>query len=107
MRTGLDLLAWGWNFFSIGYFAPRLFFPWHRDLSGYGRGFDLKRIFHVLGWNMISRVLGAIMRLTVMIFGIVVEVGLVVCWTLIIALWFAAPLAAPLLILNGFRFLLL
>lgn len=101
LTAGRNFLIFGWHFFSIGYFAPRLFSPWHRDLSGYGRGLDLKRIFHVLGWNLISRLIGAVMRLVVMLAGLVFEAAAaatVAAWFLA---WYLLPFLSVLLIILG------
>lgn len=101
LQIGRNFLLWAWHYFSIGYFLPRLFSPWHKDISGYGRGFDLKRFLHVWGWNTISRVIGAILRLVVMAIGIVVLAGLFFLTVLAVVAWYALPLLIPFLIAVG------
>lgn len=99
--AGRNLLIFGWHFFSIGYFLPRLLAPWHRDLSGYGRGFDLKRFLHVFGWNLISRVIGAFVRICVMVIGILFEVLAAASVTVWFVTWYLLPLISLLLIILG------
>ena len=99
--AGGNFLLWGWHFFSIGYFLPRIFEPWHRDLTPYGRGFDLKRFLRVFGWNLISRVIGAILRVSVMVFGLLAELLIVVLAGFIFLFWFILPLFAFALIIFG------
>lgn len=101
LHTAESFLLWAWKYFSIGYFLPRLFSPWHRDISFYGRGFDFKRFFHTLGWNLISRVLGAIMRLVVMAVGIVAEGGILAFSAAVFLVWFVLPLLSLALFIVG------
>lgn len=101
LRIGGDFLAWGWQFFSVGFFARRLFAPWHRDITGYGRGFDLARFLRVFSWNLISRVIGATMRVSVMIFGLFVEIFIVMLFALTLVFWYLLPLIIPVLIFIG------
>lgn len=100
-QIGKNFTLWGWKFFSIGYFVPRLFSPWHRDITSYGRGFDLKRFLHSLGWNLISRLLGAVLRLLVMLAGLIIEALLIATTVLVLAGWFLLPIIIPGLIIIG------
>lgn len=102
VRIGHNFLLWGWQFFSIGYFLPRIFAPWHRDITGYGRGFDLKRFFHALGWNLISRFIGAVMRLVVMGVGLIAEGLIFVAGVLVLFGWYLLPFIIPFLFAIGF-----
>lgn len=101
LRLGRNFLLWGWKFFSIGYFLPRLFSPWHRDLSSYGRGFDLERFLQVWGWNFVSRFLGAAMRLVVMGFGLFVELMIIFATAITFIVWFVLPAGGAILIILG------
>lgn len=101
IRIGKNFLAWGWHFFSVGYLLPRLLSPWHRDITGYGRGFDLKRFFQVLIWNLISRVIGAFLRAMLIVFGLLAEVlifALALFWFLF---WFLIPAVIIVLFAAG------
>lgn len=101
LRLARNFLQWNWHFFSIGYFVPRLFAPWHRDLTPYGRGFDLKRFLHIFGWNLISRVIGAVLRIAIMIFGLATELLLVIVIVIVFLVWFFLPAAGLFLIGLG------
>lgn len=92
VRLAKDFLAWAWHYFSIGYFIPRLMAPWHRDLSEYGRGFDLKRFLQVFGWNLISRVIGAILRVIVIAVGLAVFLFIGLVSIIVFFVWFTLPL---------------
>lgn len=101
IEIGTNYLAWGWHYFSIGYFAPRIFSSWHRDITPYGPGFELGRFLRTFGWNLISRVIGAVLRLFVMLFGLAIELLLLSVIVISFLLWFALPWLAVLLIMLG------
>lgn len=101
LEIGKNFLLWGWHFFSIGYFLPRLLSPWHRDITSYGRGFNLERFLHVWGWNLISRVIGAALRLFVMAVGLLVEGTIFALTVAVFILWFLLPAAVPVLLVLG------
>ena len=101
LGIGKNFTAWTWKFFSIGYFLPRLFSHWHRDITGYGRGFDLRRFLRVWGWNLFSRIIGAILRLTVMAAGVVTLVFFIIITVLTFILWFTLPVLVPALLVFG------
>jgi hypothetical protein len=102
LRTGRNFLTWTWRFFSIGYFVPRLFAPWHKDVSSYGRGFDLARFLHVWGWNFISRFIGAVLRLVVMAAGLVVFIFFTLLTLAAFILWYVLPILIVGLFFAGF-----
>lgn len=106
-KIGENFLLWGWQAFSIGYFVPRLFAPWHRDITGYGRGFDLGRWIKVWSWNLISRLIGAVMRVIVMIIGLFVEGVILMVTVLAFFLWLILPVVIPGLIIIGIMTLFL
>ena len=101
LELGKNFMDWAWKFFSVGYFLPRLFSPWHRDITGYGRGFDLRRFLRVWGWNLFSRIIGAILRVTVMAVGLVIIAFFVIITATIFVLWFALPILIPALLIIG------
>ncbi|MDP3741480.1 MAG: hypothetical protein Q8R08_04130 [bacterium] len=101
LEHGKNFMRWAWQFFSIGFFVPRLFSPWHRDITGYGRGFDLGRFMKVFSWNLISRFIGAVMRILVMIFGVLVEIFIFSVTVAAFASWVLIPLLIPFLLVVG------
>ena len=91
------VLGWG-NFlkfnlvyFSIGALITSLFSPWRADKGDYGRGFDAKRYFETFLGNMISRVLGAIMRLVIIVVGIVMQVCIFFAGFFVLIIWVFLP----------------
>src|SRR3989344_3248841 len=91
LQLGRNFLLWGWQYFSIGYLATRLFAPWHKDITSYGRGFDLKRFVQVFGWNIMSRFIGAFLRIFVIAFGLVAELFIIIVTAVTFVAWYLGP----------------
>lgn len=93
------LKIWG-NFlqFFILYFIPvplllkTLFAPWKRDIIRYGRGFEIKKYLEIFSLNIASRVFGAVFRIFVIAFALLVELVTVAGGFLFIACWLFWPL---------------
>jgi cellulose synthase/poly-beta-1,6-N-acetylglucosamine synthase-like glycosyltransferase len=77
-----------------------LFAPWHRYRISYGRGFDLKVWAEAFFSNLIFRVLGAIVRIAVISFGVLFEVFIFLIGLAIFLGW----LILPFVLLFGFLF---
>jgi len=92
IASGKNTMHWVWQYFSIGFLLPRLFASWHRDITSYGRGFDLKRSLHALGWNMISRVIGAFLRVVFIILGLAFELCVLIGTIFALVLWYSFPI---------------
>ena len=101
LRTGENFIQWSWHFFSIRYLLRRILWPWHKDITPYGRGFDFGRYARIFSWNLISRVLGAVLRISVVIFGLAAQVVIVVLTIVICVLWLILPLIILLLLIIG------
>jgi len=79
------------HFFSFGILISSLFSPWKRlTVVGEGNGFDIKRFFEDLSFNIISSLIGAIVRLVlifacliVVIFYLIISVPFFVIWLII------------------------
>ena len=95
-----NFLKFGLNYFSIFLLLKTLFFPWHRYSWVYPKGFDIGKYFEVFISNLISRILGAIMRVFLIIFGILAEVFIIFTGALIFIGW----LILPVLLIAGLIF---
>ena len=81
------------HYFSVFLLLRTLFSPWHRDTSSYGRGFNFKRYMEVWSLNMVSRVVGLIVRAVTIIFAIFLEVFISAFGFLFLAFWLLAPVS--------------
>lgn len=93
-----NFLKFNLNYFSIGLLLKSLFSPWRADKGAYARGFDIKQYFNTFLGNMISRILGAIIRLVVIVAGLAFE--FVIFWAGLFVLLFWIFL--PIIVILGF-----
>lgn len=107
------LKAW-WNFilFSLNYFSVSLLLktflaPWRRDVLVFPRGFDLGKYLEILFSNLISRVLGAIVRSVLIVLGIIVEIFVILFGIIVFIGWMILPLIIIFGFMLGFRNLFL
>lgn len=89
------------NYFSVLALFETLFSPWHRIAQSYGRGFNPQVFFSTLAGNVISRVLGAIVRSIIIVVGIIVAAASAVFGVVLVALWIVLPVLLPLMFLGG------
>jgi ATP-dependent Clp protease ATP-binding subunit ClpC len=88
IRVEENLIRFLWRFFSIEELLLHLLSPWKRDVAARNwRGFQLSKSFERFVGNMLSRVVGAAVRIIVAIFGlsiitifIIVSVGVILLW---------------------------
>jgi len=95
-----NFLKFGLNYFSLPLLFKTLFSPWRKYSWSYGRGFDIKRYIEVFFSNLISRILGAIVRIFLIIFGILFEVFILFAGLVVFLGW----LILPLLLILGFYY---
>ena len=100
-RIWKNFLLFSFHFFSLLPLLQTLFSPWHRLTSSYGRGFDPMVWTRAFIENMISRILGAIVRSAVISMGILAELFIFIAGALLVLLWLILPLAAPLLFISA------
>jgi len=91
-------LEFNLNYFSITLLLKTFFSPWRRYSWSYGKGFDLGKFFETFFSNLISRILGALMRLFLIIFGIIAEIFIFVIGIIVIFGW----IILPFLVIGGF-----
>jgi len=100
LRTWKNFLRFNLNYFSISLLLKTLFSHWRKYQWSYGRGFDIKRYAEVFFSNLISRIIGAIIRLFLVIIGIITEIFIVLAGIIVFLGW----LLLPVLLLAGLWF---
>jgi len=93
-----NFLKFNFHYFSIFALMASLLSPWKGDTGDYGRGFDPKRYFNTFLGNMISRVLGAIIRLVIIAFGLIFILLTLLTGCLVLLVW----LSLPFIVVAGF-----
>lgn len=79
------------NYFSILIIVKTLFSPWKRISSSYGRGFDFKLFLETLIFNLMSRIIGFIIRVFFLLFGLLFEIFILIIGFLILIIWLSLP----------------
>lgn len=95
-----NFLKFNLNYFSIPLLFKTLFSPWRKYFWLYPRGFDLGKYLEVFLSNLISRILGAILRIFLIIIGILVEIFIIFIGIIVFLVW----LILPILLICGFYY---
>jgi hypothetical protein len=86
-----NILVFNINYFSIPFLLKTLFSHWRKYRWSYGRGFEIGRYFQVLLSNLISRIIGAFIRLLFIFVGLILESFLLLLALLVLVLWISLP----------------
>ncbi len=92
-----NVLRFNLNYFSIPLLLRTLFSPWRRYHWTYPKGFQIGKIFEVFISNLISRVLGAVLRIFLIFVGVLMEILIILTGIIIFLGW----LALPVLLIGG------
>ncbi len=86
-------MFFSWRFFSINELFLTLFSPWHRDIEIRNwRGWHPKLSLEIFFENLLSRIIGAVVRLLVILFGLLFSVCFFVAGIAVILFWISTPL---------------
>jgi hypothetical protein len=86
-----NCLKFDLNHWSVPTLLRTWFSPWRRYHSSYGKGFSFSRYFEAFTFNMMSRVLGAIMRTFFIVFGMMTAAAIFLAGGLVFLLWLILP----------------
>ncbi len=92
-----NCLRFNLNYWSVPLLLKTLFSHWRRYRYSYGRGFNLKRYFEAFSFNMISRILGTLMRSVLIVLGLLTEILVILAGAIVFFIW----LILPLLLIGG------
>jgi hypothetical protein len=105
LKAWRNFLLFNLNYFSVPLLIKTLFSYWRNYRWAYPRGFDAPQYLEALFGNMISRILGSIMRIFLIVFGLIAELFLVIAAVITFVSWFILPALSVILIYNGFKIL--
>lgn len=100
-----NFLKFGLNYFSIPLLIKTLFSPWRRYQWAYPKGLQIGKWFEAFFSNLISRLLGAVMRIFLIFFGLLVEVFIIFSGAIIFFGWLVLPILLIFGLSHGFRIL--
>jgi len=95
-----NCLRFNLNYWSVPLLLRTFFSHWRRYQYSYGRGLDLKRYFETFIFNMVSRILGAIMRSVLIVSGLFAETLVFFAGAVVLLIW----LILPFILLGGFLY---
>lgn len=91
------------HYFSLPLLLRTLASPWHRDLEGYGRGFDFDTFIRVFGGNLVSRGVGLIVRSATIITCLAFEIVVFAAGLGFLAFWLLAPFSLTAAFFYGLK----
>ena len=101
-----NFLKFGLYYFSVPLLLTTLFSYWHKYKWSYpSKGFDLGKILEAAFSNLISRVLGFIIRVPIIILGTVFDIFIFLAGFLFLFVWFFLPVLLIFGFLYGFKLL--
>ena len=92
LRVWVNFLNFNLNYFSLPLLLKTLFSPWHRYRYFYGRTFEVWHNIEVFVFNMMSRIIGAVLRICLIILGLAVEVLIIFIGLIVLLAWLVLPL---------------
>ena len=93
------------NFFSTASLLKTFFAPWHGLLWSYGRGFSFTRYAETIISNAFSRVIGAFIRIVLIIFGLAAEVFVFFLGAIVFFTWLFLPVILLCALIFGINLL--
>ena len=93
-------MAYAANYFSIGLLLRTFFAPWRRYNWRYPRGFDIVEFFNALISNLVSRILGVLMRTVLIIMGIFFQAFVALAGLVVFIFW----IVLPFIVISGLLF---
>lgn len=106
-KTWMFFLRFGMDIFSIPLLVRTFWYPWRRYFTGYPKGFNPALIFESFFGNIMSRVIGMILRIFFILLGIVFDAFIFVIGLVALALWVAGPFLSIYMFFAGMRIFLL
>lgn len=101
-----NFILFALNYFSIPLLLKTLFAPWKRDITKRPRGLNLKKFFEYLTFNLISRSVGFLVRIFMIVVGTAFLIITIVAGAVFFALWIILPLVLLGLLIFGFSCLI-
>lgn len=92
-----------YEFFSIPLLLKTLFSPFHRLDEGYAKGLKLEQWAQTFIVNSLMRIVGAFLRLFLILIGIIMIVLTVLFGAFFLIVWALAPLLLIFLVLYGVK----
>ena len=106
IRILFNFIEFALHMFSVPQLLPTIFSPWKGiGWQAPGKAWYSSATFEAISGNIISRVLGAMVRSVMIILGVLLAVFVAVCCVILLAAWLLAPVIIVWLFIQGIRLL--
>ena len=105
LKAWRNFLKFNLNYFSIHLLLKTFFSPWRRYGMAYGKGFDIGRYFSVFFSNLIFRLLGATLRIFLILVGLLIEIFIIFAGAITLFGWIVLPALLIAGLIFGFKIL--
>jgi len=105
LQTWKGIFLFNFRFFSISFLLKTLFSYWHRYRWYYKPGFMISANIEVFFSNLISRFLGSVMRMILIITSVLIGILIFIFGSIILITWFLLPLITGLIFIIAFSLL--
>jgi len=105
-RNWTNILWAVWHLCAIPYHLKNLFTPWRRLHESYVGSLNLSGWGQTLIVNMLSRIVGFLVRMVTVVLGLVVMLFIALFGGILYLAWVGLPIVLPLLFFSGVLFLL-
>lgn len=106
LKAWRNYLKFNLNYWSVFLLLKTLFSPWRGYRWSYGRGFSIKRYAQAAFSNFASRLIGAMIRLVLIVIGILTEVFVVLVGAVVFLGWIFLPWVLIYGLYFGFKVLI-
>ncbi|MCH7604532.1 hypothetical protein IID24_00835 [Patescibacteria group bacterium] len=100
-----NILWFTFSYFSVPLLLQTLFTPWKGIRWEKKRGFHIEDFFFILASNLLSRMLGALVRIPLILVGIIGEILVFGLGIIVLFVWFLLPVFILLSFIYGIRLL--
>lgn len=105
LRGWGNFLNFNLNYFSFLLLLKTFFSPWRRYKYSYGRTFEVWQNIETFVFNMMSRIIGAVLRIGLIILGLALEVLIFLAGAVIFISWLFLPVLLLLGLILGAKLL--
>ena len=91
LRAWKTFLWFNLNYFSVPILLKTYFSHWRRYRYPYGKAFEFWKNIETFVFNMMSRIIGAILRTVFIIIGLATEILIILIGIIIFLGWFVLP----------------
>ncbi len=96
-----NLLRFSIDYFSLPILLKTFFSPWKKFSHSYGKSFSFKKYFEVFVFNLMSRTIGAVIRLFFVLLALVFSFFVFISGLFFLLAWILMPLWLVYIFLYG------